>query len=78
MPKDFRGQEIEVGDRAIYVYSYGSGLLRSIVEVLDVKTKVKVGIFRQGKLVNQKWTNGESLCCVEYLKGEFVPGVTGS
>ena len=51
-------------------------LLRSIVEVLDVKTKVKVGIFRQGKLVNQKWTNGESLCCVEYLKGEFVPGVT--
>lgn len=73
MPKDFRGQEIEVGDRVVYA-SGGRYTTRMIANVVAVKKKVKIVPFRAGRvssmLDDYLWVEPESCFAIEKFKGE--------
>ncbi len=73
-PRDFRQQLVEPGDRAVYVTT-GRYAVRAIVEVLEVKTKVKVRPLKQdryGGLSEEGfWAEAGSLFLVERFKGEW-------
>lgn len=73
MPKDFLGAEVEVGDIAVYVTT-GRYTTRAIVEVLEVKKKVKVMKIRQdrkdGGIAEEFWADASSLFLVTEFKAD--------
>jgi hypothetical protein len=74
MPRDARGVPIEVGDRAVYV-STGRYAVRAVVQVIEVKKKVKVVPLQQDRTFlgldkEGVWADGYSIFLVERFKDE--------
>ena len=77
MPKDFRGQELEVGDTVVYV-SGGRHTTRIIAEVIEIKKKVKVISLAQDRtplaypshLDPGMWVQPYNCFAVDKFKGE--------
>lgn len=63
MPKDFRGQELEVGDRVVYVSAEG---VRMVAEVIAVKNKIEL----RGPLGDEFWAKAENCFAVDLFKNE--------
>lgn len=77
MPKDFRGQELEVGDIVVYVSS-GRYTDRIIGQVIDLKKKVKLQRVNRKTLqpiedtneLYYAWVEPENCFAVSKFKGE--------
>lgn len=76
MPQDFRRQEVEPGDRAVYVTT-GRYAYRGIVKVLEVKTRVLVSWITHDRssygLEKPFWVDAASLFLITAFKGESLP-----
>lgn len=73
MAKDFRGQTPEQGDRAVYVTT-GRYATRAIVEVIEVKKRVKVRFIETDRTQYGQnepfWADASSLFLIDKFKGE--------
>lgn len=76
MAKDFLGAEVEVGDKAVYV-STGRYAMRAIVEVVEIKTKVRIFVLKNDRGTyhdnDSFWADSGSLFVVEKFKSNKYP-----
>ena len=69
MPKDFRGQEIEVGDRVLYVSSVHHHI-RYVAKVIKVQKRVQI-LSENPKVTHPDWVESTSCFLVEVFKNEL-------
>lgn len=69
MTKDFRGQELEVGDRVLYVSSTHH-YRRYVAKVIKIQKRVLI-LSEDPKVAHPEWVESTSCFLVEVFKNEL-------